>query len=140
MSYTPRDILNYIYENKLDADFMLALANHVQNFSIGEITDKKIEKRGGEYFLISKAYALTIKLTDDEILTAAMNGLYISAFISRKDDNYNLHFLVHQYPENRKAEFEDEITKDVIDYMIHGTILALRLDTPGKVKAYIGEN
>lgn len=140
MSYTPRDILNYIYENKLDADFMLALANHVQNFSIGEITDKKIEKRGGEYFLVSKAYALTIKLTDDEILTAAMNGLYISAFISRKNDNYNLHFLVHQYPENRKSEFEDEITKDVIDYMIHGTILALRLDTPGKVKAYIGEN
>ena len=45
MSYTPRDILNFVYENKLDSDFLFALANHVQNFSIGEITDKKIEKR-----------------------------------------------------------------------------------------------
>ena len=60
MSYTPRDILNYVYENKLDSDFLLALANHVQNFSIGEVTDKKIEKRGDEYFLVSKSYSLDI--------------------------------------------------------------------------------
>ena len=53
MSYTPRDILNFVYENKLDSDFLFALANHVQNFSIGEITDKEIEKRGDEYFLVS---------------------------------------------------------------------------------------
>lgn len=137
MSYTPRDILNYVYENKLDSDFLLALANHVQNFSIGEITDKKIEKRGDEYFLVSKAYSLDIKLVDDEILTAAINGLYISAFVSRKEDKYNIHFLVHQYPASMKSRFEEEITKDVIDYMIHGTIIALRLDTPEKVKAYI---
>ena len=36
-----------------------------------------------------------------------------------------------------KTRFEEEITKDVIDYMIHGTIIALRLDTPEKVKEYI---
>ena len=139
MSYTPTDILNYIYENHMDTAFLLALTRHVQNFSIGEITDKKIEKRGDNYFLVSKAYALDIQLTDDEILTAVMNGLYLSAFISRKEDQYRFHFLVHRYPESMKARFEDEITQEVIDYMMRGTILALRLDTPEKVQSYIGE-
>ena len=137
MSYTPRDILAYVYEKHLEDEFLLALASHVENFSIGEITDKKIEKRGEDYFLVSKAYALDIKLTDDEILTAAMNGLYISAFISRKEDNYKLHFLVHKYPQSMKSRFEEEITKEVIDYMIQGTILALRLDTPEKIERYV---
>ena len=137
MSYTPRDILAYVYEKHLEDEFLLALASHVENFSIGEITDKKIEKRGEDYFLVSKAYALDIKLTDDEILTAAMNGLYISAFISRKEDNYKLHFLVHKYPKSMKSRFEEEITKEVIDYMIQGTILALRLDTPDKIHSYL---
>ena len=137
MSYTPGDILNYIYENKLDSDFVFALMNHVQNFSIGEITDKKIEKRGDEFYLTSKSYSIDVRLTDDEILTAAMNGLYISAFISRKEDKYHIHFLVHQYPESMKSRFEEEITKEVINYMIHGTVIALRLDTPEKVNEYI---
>ena len=137
MGYTPRDILAYVYENHLEDEFLLALASHVENFSIGEITDKKIEKRGEDYFLVSKAYALDIKLTDDEILTAAMNGLYISAFISRKEENYKIHFLVHKYPESMKPRFEEEITKEVIDYMIQGTILALRLDTPDKIHSYL---
>ena len=137
MSYTPRDILAYVYEKHLEDEFLLALASHVENFSIGEITDKRIEKRGEDYFLVSKAYALDIKLTDDEILTAAMNGLYISAFISRKEENYKIHFLVHKYPQSMKSRFEEEITKEVIDYMIQGTILALRLDTPDKSHSYL---
>lgn len=138
MNYTPRDILNYIYSRKLDTDFLFALTNHVQNFSIGEITDKQIVKRDDDYYLVSKAYSLDIKLTDDEILTAAINGLYISAFISRKDDKYNVHFLVHQYPESMKAQFEEAIMNEVINYMISTTILALRLDSPAKVNQYIG--
>ena len=137
MSYTPRDILNYIYDNNLDSDFIFALANHVQNFSIGEITDKQIVKREDKYYLVSKSYSLDITITDDEILTAVMNGLYISAFISRKEDKYNIHFLVHRYPESMKSKFEEEITKDVINYMIQGTIISLRLDSPEKINAYI---
>lgn len=97
-----------------------------------------LEKRGEDFYLISGAYHLDIKITDDEVMTAAINGLYISAFISRKDDNYRVHFLVHQYPDQMKARFEEEITKDVVDYMIYGTIMALRLDTPEKVNAYLG--
>lgn len=138
MQYTPSDILNYVYEKELDTQFLLATANHVQDFSIGEITDKKIEKRGEDFYLISRSYHLDIKITDDEVMTAAINGLYISAFISRKDDNYRVHFLVHQYPDQMKARFEEKITKDVVDYMIYGTIMALRLDTPEKVNAYLG--
>ena len=137
MSYTPRDILNYIYDNNLDSDFIFALANHVQNFSIGEITDKQIVKREDKYYLVSKSYSLDIKITDDEILTAVMNDLYISAFISRKEDKYNIHFLVHQYPKSMKSKFEEEITKDVINYMIQGTIITLRLDSPEKINEYI---
>lgn len=137
MSYTPRDILNYIYEKELDADFLMAIAAHVQNFSIGEITDKKIEQREHSYYLVSKAYSLDLKIEDDEILTAAMNGLYISVFVSRKEEKYNIHFLVHQYPESMKAKFENEITKEVVDYMIMGTVIALRLDTPQKVDLYV---
>ena len=138
MQYTPRDILSYVYEKELDTSFLLAMANHVQGFSIGEITDKKIEKRRADFYLVSKSYNLDIRITDDEVLTAAINGLYISAFISRKDDNYRVHFLVHRYPDQMKARFEEEITKDVINYMIYGTIIALRLDTPEKVNAYLG--
>lgn len=137
MSYTPKDILDYIYDNELDADFLMAIAAHVQNFSIGEITDKKIEKREDGYYLVSKSYSLDLKISDDEILTAAMNGLYISAFVSRKDEKYNIHFLVHRYPESMKSKFENEITKDVIDYMIMGTVIALRLDTIEKVNGYV---
>lgn len=137
MSYTPKDILKYVYDNELDTDFILALTNHVQNFSIGEITDKQIKKRGDDYYFVSKSYSLDMKITDEEILTAAINGLYISAFISRKEDKYNIHFLVHQYPESMKSQFENQITQEVIHYMIQGTIIALRLDTPAKIKEYI---
>ena len=137
MQYSPKDILNYVYEKKLETDFLLSIAAHMDNFSIGEITDKQIKKRGEDFYLTSKAYQLDVKLTDDEVLTAAINGLYISAFISRKDDNYRVHFLVHQYPESMKEKFEEAITKDVIDYMIYGTIMALRLDTPEKIQAYL---
>ena len=137
MQYTPKDILDYVYDQKLDTQFLLTLSGHKQNFLIGEITDKEIVKRGEDFYLVSKSYKLDIKITDDEVLTAAMNGLYISAFISRKEDSYQVHFLVHQYPESMKARFEEEITKDVIDYIIYGTILGLRLDTPEKIREYL---
>lgn len=51
MQYTPGDILNYVYEKELDTQFLLATANHVQDFSIGEITDKKIENVGKIFIL-----------------------------------------------------------------------------------------
>ncbi|MEE1029274.1 MAG: hypothetical protein UH211_11435, partial [Agathobacter sp.] len=72
MSYTPQDILKYIHENELDTDFLLALTGHTCNFSIGEIADKEIVKRDDSYYLVSKSFSLDMKITDDEILTAAI--------------------------------------------------------------------
>ena len=61
MQYTPRDILNYVYEKELDTQFLLATANHVQDFSIGEITDKKIEKRGEDFLSCFKVLSFGYK-------------------------------------------------------------------------------
>ena len=83
-------------------------------------------------------YISPIQITDDDIITAVMNGLYVSAFISRQGDAYNVHFLVHAYPENMKSQFDDEILKEVLRYMIMMTIVRLRLDTPEKVEEYLG--
>ena len=77
------------------------------------------------------------KEADDDIITAVLNGLYVSAFISRYKEEYNVHFLVHAYPETKKAQFEDAILKEVVRYMIMMTIVRLRLDTPQKVKDYL---
>ena len=51
---------------------------------------------------------------------------------------YNVHFLVHAYPENMKSQFENETLKEVLRYMIMMTIVRLRLDTPDKVEEYLG--
>ena len=123
MAYTPNDIYDYIIENDRESEFLQAITLHKQNFSIGEITEM---------------YKINIQITDDDIITAVMNGLYVSAFISRQGDAYNVHFLVHAYPENMKSQFDDEILKEVLRYMIMMTIVRLRLDTPEKVEEYLG--
>lgn len=135
---TPKDILNYIKTNKLDMDFLTALTSFKNNFSIAEITDKKLYiNENQKCILKSSQYKLNMEITDDEIVTATYNKLYVSAFISRFADSYNLHFLVHQYPENMKSQFEEAITNEVVDYMIMSTIVTLRLDTYKKVDNFI---
>lgn len=137
MSYTPKDIVKFIFDEKLDGDFVVALASHVQGFSIGEIVDKEFKERDGRYRFISKGYNINVELDDEYVTTAIHNKLYISAFISRNNDVYQVHFLVHQYPESMKSRFEEEILNDVIRYMITNTVIALRLDSKDKVKDYI---
>lgn len=88
MAYTPNDIYDYIIENDRESEFLQAITLHKQNFSIGEITDRR--------------------------------------------------FLVHAYPENMKSQFDEEILKEVLRYMIMMTIVRLRLDTPEKVEEYLG--
>ncbi len=135
---TPRDIFNYIKINNLEFDFLSAITSFKENFSIAEITDKKLYMdEANKCRLKSPQYKLNLEITDDEIVTACMNKLYVSAFISRHGENYNVHFLVHQYPESMKPKFEDQITDEVIEYMIMNTIITLRLDTFKKVDSYI---
>lgn len=121
MAYTPNDIYDYIIENDRESEFLQAITLHKQNFSIGEITDRRfLVKEDKTVKFISKMYKINIQITDDDIITAVMNGLYVSAFISRQGDAYNVHFLVHAYPENMKSQFDDEILKEVLRYMITG--------------------
>lgn len=149
MSYSPIDILKIVKEGDNVADFFSALTKHVENYTIAEITDKEFkilnvkskenpEKTIQKYKLRSKAYNINVEITDDEIITAMLNKLYISPFISRKDDVYQVHFLVHRYPEAMKSRFEEEIANEVFDYMMLQTIVVLRLDTPEKVRTYMG--
>lgn len=60
-----------------------------------------------------------------------------SAFVSRFNDSYNIHFLIHPCKEADKADYEDEILNRVIRYMIMNTIVSLRLDSPEKIDDYI---
>lgn len=137
MNYTPRQIVDFIFEENLEADFLATMQLHKCDFSIGEIPDKKFLLKDGKCFFKSKMYEINTEISDEDIITAVHNGLYVSAFISRKSQKYNVHFLVHEYPSSMKERFEDEITRDVVRYMITATVVALRLDSKEKVKDYI---
>lgn len=137
--YTPTDILEYIYSKNLTDTFLMSMTRHVGGYSIGEIVDKNFKgtKESGIRF-VSKSYDLNIPLDDPDVINAYSNGRYISAFISRNQDRYNLHFLVHKYPENEKNLNEEAILNEVIRYMILHTIVALKLDNKEKVRKYCG--
>lgn len=137
MKYTPNELLQYVKDEELEFDFLNAVANHVQAYTIAELTDSQFQQEAGQWRYKSKTYAIDVPITDDEILTAVINGLYISAFLSRYEDEYQVHFLVHKYPTSMKPRFEEEITRDVIDYMIIKTIVQLKLDNHEKIKSYI---
>lgn len=138
MTYTPNDIFNYIKESDKEMEFLQSITNHKNNFSIAEITDKKFRiKEDKKVEFSSSMYKLSMQITDDDIVTAVLNGLYVSAFISRYNDDYNVHFMVHPYPQDKKSQFDDMILEDVIRYMVMMTIMRLRLDTPKKVDDYL---
>ncbi len=138
MKYTPDDIYNYIIKNQLESSFLSSLVSYKQNFSIAEITDARFKARENNCRLFSTSYSLNIKIEDDEIIAALMTNMYVSAFISRFGDTYNVHFLTHPCTVDDKSLHEDKILQRVIRYMIMSTIVTLRLDDPAKVDAYIG--
>lgn len=137
MGYSPRDIVNYIMEKEYESNFLTSLALHKGNYSIAELADKRFRIKEDGCRFQCKGYDIDVMIEDDEIITAVKNKMYITPFLSRKDNQYQVHFLVHQYPEEYKARFEDEIAKEVVDYMIIKSVIALRLDTPEKVEEYI---
>lgn len=139
MNYTPNDILNFVIENNLTTDFILANQKLTNNYSISEIVDARFTKVSGIVRLHSESYKLNIEINDEEICAAVLAGIYVSAFISRFNDTYNLHFLTHNCKISEKSSHEDLILDNVLKYMILQTILRLRLDTPKKVEDYIKE-
>lgn len=137
MFKTPKECYSYIVENGLETSVLSAMMRQVGNFSIAEIADGKFKEFDGNVRFISKGYNINMTLEDDDIITAVLNGLYVSAFISRKDDKYQVHFLVSGYPKSMKCHFEEEIAKDVVRYMIMSTIVACQLNSVKKVEEYI---
>lgn len=136
MSYTPIDILDYVMDHNMEASFLKALSMCKENFTIGELAVKEFKEEEGGVRFISPDYKINVPLTDDDVITAYKNGLYVSAFISRHKEAYRVHFLCHPYPVNMKPQFEDEITKEVIKYMILQTIITLKLDNKEKIRKY----
>lgn len=137
MAYTPIDILDYVLDNNKDADFMLAMSMHKMGYSIGEIPDATYTWKDDNMFIRSKAYSLEREVADMDIMIANKAGKYISSFISRFGDSYQIHFLVHDYMAEDKSAHEEEIAERVVQYMILKTIKQLRLDTPEKVESFM---
>lgn len=137
MTYTPIEILDYILDNNKDADFMLSMSMHKMGYSIGEIPDVQFIWKDEKMNIISKAYNLNREVADLDIMVANKAGKYISAFISRFGEMYQIHFLVHDCMVEEKAANEEEIAERVVQYMILKTIKQLRLDTPEKIEKYI---
>ena len=98
MFNTPTDCYNYIIENDFEMPVLGAMMNHVGGYSIAEIADGRFHNRDEAVSFSSPGYKINIPVTDDEIVTAVLNGLYVSAFISRNQDKYQIHFLVSGYP------------------------------------------
>lgn len=138
MATTPQDMLSYVLDNELDYKFLSAVTLHRMNYSIAEIVDSRFTDILGVVRLVSPSYKLNLEITDDDIITAVRNGLYVSSFISRHEESYQVHFLVHRFPSEMKPRFEDETARDVVNYMILKTIIALRLDTESKIDSYVG--
>lgn len=137
MAYTPVDILDYILDNNRDADFMLAMSMHKMGYSIGEIPDVKFEWNDDKMSILSDAYRLQREVADMDIMVANRAGKYISTFISRFGEMYQIHFLVHDYMVEEKSAHEEEIAERVVQYMILKTIKQLRLDTPEKAEQFM---
>lgn len=137
MGSTPNQIVEYIFKNNYEASFLSNMQMYKGGFSIGEIADRRFVIKDGRCHFRSKTYQINTEIFDDDIIAAANNGMYISAFLSRKAENYNVHFLVHQCKKEEKEQFEEEITMEVVRYMIMATVLALRLDTEKKVDDYL---
>lgn len=137
---TPQDIYNYVVNSGKESDFLSAIMLQKQQFSIAEIPDAVFTMENGECRLHSKQYKLDLAIEDTDIIAAVCMHQYITAFISRHGEQYQVHFLVHQYPAALKANFEEEIVREVVRYMILKTIVALRLTTWKKVDEYIGRD
>lgn len=135
-NYLPRDILEYVLDEKLEADFLTAIMLHKQDFSITEIADRELWTVDGKCYIKSANYGLSIEVPDEEIVAAIRNRQYVSVFLSKKGEDRQLHFFVHKCSIEDKPQNEELIAEEVVQYMLLKTIVTLRLDTPEKVKDY----
>lgn len=133
---TPQDIYNSIVRDRKESEFLTAILLQKQGYSIGEIPDAVFSTQTG-CRLTSRQYGLDLEIGDEEIAAAVRSGRYVTAFLSRQGERYQLHFLTHPYPAVEKAAYEEPIAREVVRYMILKTVIALRLTTPEKVDEYL---
>lgn len=134
---TPQDIYDYVVKNGKESDFLSAILLQKDNYSIAEIADAVFSQDDTGCRLRSQQYRLNLPIVDEQIGAAVRSGRYLSAFISRQEDQYQLHFLVHRCQADQKSQFEEEIARAVVRYLILKTIVALRLTTWRKVDEYL---
>jgi len=134
---TPKDIYDHVVSAGKEADFLTAIAMHRRNYSIAELPDAVFDPAEGALRLRSKLYKLDIPIEDSDIAGAAEKGQYISAFLCRHEEQYQLHFLVHPWAASEKAAHEEELTRNVVQFMILRAIITLRLTTWRKVDEYL---
>lgn len=134
---TPQDIYQYVVQSGKESAFLSAIMLQKQEFSIAEIPDTVFCMDDGVR-LRSRQYGLDLAIEDESIAAAVRSEVYITAFISRHRENYQVHFLVHPCPAAQKQQHEEQIAQEVVRYMILKTIVALRLTTWRKVDEYIG--
>lgn len=132
------ELVDYIFDNGLEMDFYSQVMLHKGGYSIMEIADAKFVRFGSEVQFNSESFKVKLAVTDDDIVTAVCNRLYISCFIARMGEEYQVSFLVHRYPISMKERFAEQIAVEVMRYMISNAIVSLKLDTLDKIKAYIG--
>lgn len=134
---TPKDIVDYILKEGLESEFLLSVSRFKNDYTIGEIADGEFYFSGNSVKFRSKGFGIDVDVDDDNVAAAACTGMYISSFISRHGNAYQVHFLTHAYPDGLREKFAEDIVKEVVRYMILKTVKALRLDTADKVKEYI---
>ena len=84
MFKTPKECYDYIVKNELETAVIGAMMQQTDNYSIAEIADARFHNREGKISFTSAGYKINIEVTDDEIVTAVLNGLYVSAFLIKK--------------------------------------------------------
>ena len=84
MFNTPADCYKYIIDNDIEMPVLGAMMNHAKDYSIAEIADGRFHNRDGVVSFSSPGYKVNIAVTDDEIVTAVLNGLYAVSYTHLK--------------------------------------------------------
>lgn len=137
MRYSVEEMCQYMKDEELVIPVLHANRVCKNRYSIMEIFDAKFQREGDKVRLISKDLDLYELMEDDNIITAVINEIYLTAFVERNQDAYFVHVLVSKYPRCLKKRYEKEIFDEVIDYMLQQIIKSQNLTTKGRLMKYI---
>lgn len=137
MRYSVEEMCQYMKDEELVIPVLHANRVCKNRYSIMEIFDAEFQREGDKVRLISKDLDLYELMEDDNIITAVINEIYLTAFVERNQDAYFVHVLVSKYPRCLKKRYEKEIFDEMIDYMLQQIIKSQNLTTKGRLMKYI---